>query len=612
MGKRFLYLLKLAAFWFAYFIVWKVLFLVYNLRLTLNLPMHERFLVFAYGAKMDISVSCYVLLIPIILFVLTSLFRAGWVKPVLRIYTLVLLIVFTVIAIGDLELYRFWGYRIDTTPLLYLQQPKEAFASVSAWVIIRQLLVGAIWVLIFYQLYRHWVEKNFAPSQKTVWYAPPAFLLFGGLLVIPIRGGFDLAPLNVGTAYFSEHAFANHAAINGLFNLGYALTNTEVTDNPYKFFKDPEMVKKTVKNLYQDNGIKREILKNKRPNVLVILLESFSAKIVETLGGTPGVAPNISRLSKEGILFTNFYASGNRSDKGIVAVLSGFPAQPIASIIKFPGRAQQLPMLCHDLKKEGYHTAYFYGGDINFANMNSYVTMAGFDKIISKDHFPPSTYGAKWGVHDQVTFDTLYQHLQKEQPPFFYMMFTLSSHEPYDVPGKTAIPGDDEYHKYLNSVHYTDQALGDFIERCKKTDWWKNTLVLLVADHGTMHPQPSTVYDPNNFHIPLILLGGALNTKGIEISKYGSQTDIYETLLQQMGLQQPRLEYSKDLLSEGSHSFAWYAYNNGFGMATDSVTLTFDCNSYKPHVWKGNNSKSLIKDGKAYLQQVYQEVVLAK
>ncbi len=189
-----------------------------------------------------------------------------------------------------------------------------------------------------------------------------------------------MAPLNTGVVYFHKtNPFANHAGINVIWNFFQSVAEGHKHLYPDNFY-DSEKAARILTDITHDFGHTQHVLNSDKPNILVIVLESFTAKIIEPLGGMPGVTPQLNQLVHEGILFDNFYASGDRTDKGIVAVLSGYPAQPLSSIIKYPNKTQSLPFLSRSLQSAGYHTSFVYGGDIGFANMESYLTEAVFQQ----------------------------------------------------------------------------------------------------------------------------------------------------------------------------------------------------------------------------------------
>ena len=185
-----------------------------------------------------------------------------------------------------------------------------------------------------------------------------------------------------------------------------------------------------------------------------------SSFLFATLGGEPGLEPHLNKIANEVVLYTNFYANSFRTDRGLVSIFSGYPAQPTTSIMKYPRKTQSLPSIPKSLKAEGYHLYYYYGGDADFTNMRSYLMSMGIDNIVCDKDFPASQRLSKWGAHDEFVFDKLWDNLSDGQieAPFFVAMQTSSSHEPFEVP----------YNKFeekrLNAFAYTDECIGQFIE----------------------------------------------------------------------------------------------------------------------------------------------------
>ncbi|MDX5396682.1 MAG: LTA synthase family protein, partial [Hymenobacteraceae bacterium] len=348
------------------------------------------------------------------------------------------------------------------------------------------------------------------------------------------------------------------------------------TENPYNYLPEEEANARVAELYEQPQAAPLQVLNQPKPNVLFVILESYTAKMVGCMGGAEGVTPALDALAKNGILFDNIYSSGDRSEKGLVALLSGYPVQTTTSIIKTPKKTEQLPHLAEVFKQNGYSTSFYYGGELAFANIKSYLLNAGYERLISKYDFPEESYNSKWGVHDHVLLERLMQDLSQEQKPFFSTVFTLSSHEPYEVPIQAKFPGADEATLFQNSCYYTDQAVGDFMEEAQKQPWWDNTLVVLVADHGHALPTYDPNYAPTKFRIPLIFTGGALTVRDTTIHTLGSQTDIATTLLTQLNLPHEQFKWGKNLLNPQAKPFAFYVFNDGFGWVTKEGVVTFD------------------------------------
>src|SRR5664280_1553994 len=503
--------------------------------------------------------------------------------------------------------YSYWGFRMDFTPILYLKTPKEALASVSLFKIIGTLFSVLAMSFIFIFFYNRFIDRFFKGFERVRYWLPGIlfFIILWASLLLPIRGGFGVAPINAGAVYFSKNMFLNHTAINAVWNVGYSGFGQRPVKNPYEF-GDLSAAKSLVDTLVEDKGKTERVLNTLKPNIIIIVLESFSGYLIGPLGGDSLVTPNINRYAREGILFSNFYASGTRTDKAMPAILDGYPAQPAQSIIKEPKKTQTLPSLVKILIENGYHSSFWYGGEINFANFNSFVIGSGFHDIITKRNFDPVNYNSKWGVHDHILFQTIKDSMKIAREPFLKVILTLSSHEPFDVPMAPVFTGSDIGNKYRNSVYYTDKTIGSFLDWAKQTDWWKNTLIILVADHAARIYDDMPNYKQNVFRIPMLWVGGALTKHGMRISKIGSQVDIPVTLLDQLGLKGD-FPFSKDLLSEKSKSFAFYTYNEGFGFITDSSAVGFDLKSRTSMMSEGKDPISAEKKGKAFLQVLFND-----
>ena len=351
------------------------------------------------------------------------------------------------------------------------------------------------------------------------------------------------------------------------------------------------------------------LLTTQRPDVLFIILESFSSHLMESLGGTPGVAVCLDSLAAEGVLFTNIYANSFRTDRGLVAVLSGYPAQPTTSIMKYPRKTQSLPAIAGSLRKAGYRTKYYYGGDADFTNMRSYLMSSGFEEIVSDQDFPVSDRLSKWGAHDHLLFDRLLADLQAEAEPSaadtdvpcYRVLQTSSSHEPFEVPYSRL------QNNRLNAFAYTDSCVGSFIRRFKELPQWQNTLIVLVPDHLGAYPEDVTNFELRRYHIPLLLAGGAVKEPR-RIDTYGSQHDLAATLLSQLGLPHGVFAFSKDLLNPEAPHFAFFTVPDAFGMVTPDNQLIYDCQADRVVVDEGTSPGRNLAPGKAYLQKLYDDL----
>jgi len=426
------------------------------------------------------------------------------------------------------------------------------------------------------------------------------------LLFIAIRGGIGIASLTTSTAYFSKNQFANHAAINPVWNVGFSLTESDDLQRKYMYYSDKKR-QELLKPLNQGNGTVTKLLNTNRPNIILIITESLTAKALEATGGRADIMPRLNQLVKEGIVFTDLYAASDRTDKGIAAVLAGYPSLPGSSPLKYQKLTEKLAFIPHKLNAEGYTSEFYYGGTLEFANYRSFLVQAGFDKMISDNDFPPADRKSKWGAFDHVVFDRFLADTPDNDNNFFKTILTLTSHEPFETPVAPVFSGNDDETKFMNSLHYTDGALGNFIKEAKTRKWWNNTLVIIIADHGSRMPGNSDNFDKARFHIPMIWLGGALNTKDTIIDNLSSQTDMAATLFAQLGINADEFKFSKNIISSGYVAYSFFTFSNGFGfqkpgklLLYNTITNTFTGSEQSP-------DSTDAKQGKAILQSLYQD-----
>lgn len=609
MKARLYFLVKYFLFWLVFFTFSRLYFLIYELNQTMVTPFHDFWGIFVRGAWMDASLIGYILFLSGLFIAILFYSYGKWIRLVFKYYTTILLVIFSFIVISDAELYRNWGFRIDATPILYLKTPGDAFASVKPLLIILLTLLAILVFVLFFYSFKRWVLPKDESFSKGKWWFIPVFVFFSATMIIPIRGGFGIAAMNPGKVYFSQNMFSNHAALNPIWNMMYSVSKSSSINKKYPDYIEKSKGQAIVNKLLSDNGKVENLLKTDRPNIVLILLESFSAKMIGSLRGLPDITPNFNKFSSEGILFSRMFASGDRSDKGIIAVVSGFPAQSTQSIIKYPLKSQKLPTISGLLDSVGYRTSFYYGGDPDFANIRSFLYSAKFRKIITQDDFPKSYRNSKWGVHDEYVYKKLIQDIDTAKGPFFKMYFTLSSHEPFEIPSKPKFLGDDEQTKFFSSVHYADSCLGAFISEAKTKEWYKNTLFILIADHGHRYPGNDPNFSVEKFKIPMLWIGGALNGESLVIGKTGSQTDLASTLFTQLGISSKKFKFSKDLLSDGVNPFAYYAFNDGFGFVTDSTTIIFDHTGKKYIKQEGRNIDNVTDQAKSYFSY-YQNIFL--
>ena len=611
MVAKFKFLLFYFLSWVVFFDLLRIVFLIYHFDKTKHLSFNTILSSFWYGLRMDISVAAYIIA-PLCLFVLLSLFIHFFRRLfIYRIYTFIVLLLIALISFFDLEIYNQWGFRIDSTPLKFLDTPKEAFASVSHLPLFYLFIIFIICYALFYFCFKYILSRIFFQQQNKYRIATAMIiLLFMGSLIIPIRGGFQLAPLNQSSVYFSTNNYANHAAINASWNFLHSLVSKGASGkNPYQYVS-AQRAKEVADSLYSGVSTTEQLIRfsaDTATNVIFIIWESFTEKAIHISIENKEVTPQFNRLKKEGIYFSNVYASGDRTNKGIPAILSGYPAMPNTTIIHSPGKAEKLRVLSQLFKERGYQTPFFYGGEPEFANIKSYLLHGGFDPIVGKNDFDSKDMNSKWGAHDGVVMNRVLEDLNKSKKPFFATWLTLTSHEPFENPVSPVFNGSDNTIKFLNSLHYTDQVVSDFVNKCSQQLWWNNTVMIITGDHG--HILPATESKAVDFRTPMLWIGGALNKKGIIIDKVVSQLDIAAMLSKQAGFNSSDFPFSKNSLDPETKSWAFFSFNNGFGFVDSLGCLVFDNVGKMPIKEEGNIGPKEAEAGKAMQQFFYDDFI---
>ncbi len=596
------------AIFIAFGLMQKVVFLVMYHRLFCGVSFADRLSVLIHGLPMDCSIAGYLTVIPALLIIVANITACKVVAVVERIYYGIVALALALITCLDLALYGYWGFRLDMTPIFYFTtSPEAAMASAQWW----QMLVGIVGVTAittalycaFTAIQRH---LTIAPQRRPATIAVMALLTVS--LFIPIRGGVTVSTMNISRSYFSDNKMLNHAAVNPAFSLLYSATHQSINSNPFQLMTDVEMEQQlaalnamciTAATADTDTvaQLPANLLSVDKPDVYLVILESFSAHLMPSLGGE-AVAVNLDSLAREGVSFTNFYANSFRTDRALPPILSGFPAQPTMSILKYVEKAEKLPGIPTALKQLGYQSHYYYGGDINFANINAYMISIGFDEIICDKNFDMADRTGKWGAHDHLVFSRALADADKaanSSVPRFVTIQTSSSHEPFEVPYASPRFVDEPQ---KNAFAYTDSCLMAFVDGLRKLPTWNRSLVIMVPDHLGAWPL-NLPEATDRHHVPLVMVGGALKRHSLAVNTPGSQIDIAATLLRQLGADTKPFTFSKDLLNPQSPHFAVFTEPELIEIVTPTDTMSYNIET-------GTGTAQAVK---AYLQKLYQTIV---
>ena len=582
-----------------------------------KIEISEIFASFWYALPLDVATACYILIIPIIILLIQTVITTKWLNYTNLAYTFLVLVAYILITTAEIGIYDEWKTKLQFKALNYLSNPDEIYNSTSTSTFFILIFILILQVVISYWFYRKFVFVKINETPRNVIFSSLFFLIVSTMLFLGIRGGINEIPITQSKSYFSKHSFINLASVNSGYSLWIStLENYKFKDaNPYEFY-NPEEATRRVNELHE---IKKDttihILKTKRPNIIILLMESWSADLIQSLDGKEGITPQFRKSENEGILFTDFYASGNRSQQAMSAILAGFPSTPITAITHNLDKITQLPSLTKTLEKEGYSSSFYFGGQLMYGGINSFITVNGFDIIKDVSDFDDDLPRGKLGIFDEYILNEQIVELNNEKQPFFSVLFTVSTHSPYDQPMDDVInwASNDNQNGYLNSAYYTDKCLGEYFENARKQTWYNNTLFILVADHSHNTYKNWPVDSKEYRKIPLLLYGDVIKDeyRGKKINRIGSQTDIASTLLSQFNVEAKDFFWSRNLFNPTTNEFAYYEATDGVGWITPNGYFVYKktTDNYPELQINPQLKDSIIMDGKSYLQVVFKQFI---
>ncbi|HRT12992.1 MAG TPA: sulfatase-like hydrolase/transferase [Bacteroidales bacterium] len=618
MIKYFLSILKHYLFWFLFFAFGRIFFLIANQDLILEIPKSEIFATFWHALLLDYSAISYILVIPFILLTLQLIFNRKFLNLLLKIYMITFIILCSILIFSDISIYDEWSLKINYKAIAYLKNPSEVIESASSTHTLTVILGTIFLSFISIYSYLHWIIKPHIDVKKR-FYIPAFFILLIGLGIqfIGIRGGVSPIPISQSAAYFSKHQILNDAAVNVPWNLMHSSIRFSSLNynNPFAHL-DETTARATIKELFTvptDSSL--SVLKSENINIVLIVLESWSADLIETITGEEGITPFFHELEKGGILFTQLYANGHRSQQGLSAILSGFPPIPIQVITDNIEKYQNLNSLVKDLKKVGYQSSFYFGGDLVYGNLKAYIMFNGFDKIVEEKDFPKDLARGKLTIYDEEVLSYHVKDMRNEKEPFFSMIFTGSTHSPYDEPKKVEqLTWECAELAYLNSAKYTDYCLKKYFDLVKNEPWYDNTLFILVADHSHKTHKQNPYHSPDYQHIPMLWFGKAIKDeyRGTTINAVCSQVDIPLTLLRQLHLPTEHYRWSLDIFNPTTEKFAAFETQWGMNWIRENHFLRYD--GFKDYFYptENENDSLLNKEKlylKSYLQVLYDEYI---
>jgi phosphoglycerol transferase MdoB-like AlkP superfamily enzyme len=513
------------------------------------------------GILLDLSMVGYLSIIPI-LGIFCNKILPVITHKVVQFYGWFTWLFLVIVMASDAYFYYYWGQKTNLGFTQFLGEENAGLFSLET----PTFVVTFLFILLgIYGFSRRGANLFHLPEKGSIWTATALLIIS----FVMIRGGVSNVPINISSAYFSKNNALNNAAVNPAWS--FLATELERDKHaPLKFFEQKEQAENILSQINSSKDDYTSLLEpyDSNTNLILIVLESFSAKVVGSVSGEKfGSTPQLDLISGQGISFSNAYASSFRSDKGLLALTTGFPSGARQTLTNFPTELSAKPSVFKLFSKD-YWTSFYYGGNLDFANIK--VLFSDADELKSGDDFVSSKRNT-WGVHDEDVFQTFGDDFITRKKPQFSMLFSLSSHEPFDVPNYQ-----NREDPYLNSISYTDSCLGLLINQIKESDKWSNTLIMITADHGVRRPDNAPIYSDINFKIPLILTGGVVRQDTV-ISEIVSQSDLPSTVASY--LNKPFIFSQQSVLQPSN--IAFYSYHNGIATVAPDCIQFYDFDQKK-------------------------------
>ena len=556
-----------------YFSIFRIIFLILNFVYN-DIPVHTYLLAFIHGLRFDITTIAFLTLPIWLLIVLISfpLFNGKLNKTfklLFRGYYFILIPLVSIIYIIDIGFFWEYSTRINYLALEYL----DHIDTIIGTILIQfpyNLLLFSIPFLIYLEIKILHKKLNNVPIPGfTRLYDWGGFILISIIiLTISIRGGFQNKPLNWSHSNFSHFRLTNNIVLNPIWNLGYTIKSYLKEKGVDKFSNINITLDESIKILQKKSDINSiKLIDKQRPflinhissipennsNIIIILMESFAGQYIGSLGNNENITPEFDKLSREGILFTNMFSAGTRSNRGVSATLLSFPALPrYESIMEDGSVNQDFSSIATILQSRNYLSSFFYPGDVGYDNMGGFLKSQGFDNIYGQEIYDKNSFSTSWGVSDESLFNTSYEFILKQKEPFVTTILTTSNHIPYTYP--SSVLKNKYNNNRLGAFAYSDMALGKFMQKMKSSPIYDRTIFVILGDHGFL----SDEFDQNksielsSYHIPCLIIAPNLEP-GIN-NRISGQIDIIPTILPLLGGEVVHHSWGKNLLTEPNES----------------------------------------------------------
>jgi len=567
------------------FSVLRLALLVYNREMILDTPASTFFEAFANGLRFDLRLVVY-LCVPMVLALFSA--RAMAARGFFRLWLTVTSSIALFLGLMEMDFYREFHQRLNGLVFQYVKEDPKTVMSMLwyGFPVVRYLLAWAVGTVILTLAFKAadrltrprgpFSGGNVGTRQVAPWYARLAvFVVCLLICVVAVRGTLRQGPpLRWGDVYTTESNFANQLGLNGTLSLIAAAKDRmgEDRNNIWKATLPQEQAQKVVREMLvmpDDKLVDADIAAVRRDytppadktlpikNVVVILMESMAGHSVGALGAPGNITPYLDKLSKEGLLFDRFFSNGTHTHQGMFATMACFPNLPgFEYLMQTPEGSHKLSGLPQLLSARKYDDVYVYNGDFAWDNQSGFFSNQGMTNFVGRNDFVNPVFSdPTWGVSDQDMFDRGLVELKAREngKPFYALLQTLSNHTPYALP--TPLPVErvtdrGTLNEHLTAMRYADWALGQFFEKARKEPYFKETLFVIVGDHGFGNERQITEMDLGRFNVPMLMIAPGIQEKfGTRDHTVGTQIDIVPTIMGRLGGEVRHQCWGRDLLN---------------------------------------------------------------
>ncbi len=575
------------------FEVTRVLFFIFNYSVFKSISFTETLSVLFWGLRFDFAAIFYLNSV----FILLHLIPGGFKEK--KSYQLLLKIIFLFVnALAllmnfvDCAYFEYLGKR-STADFFKLFGMGNDVANLLPQYIKDFWYVALLWIATLIAAWFFYPKiKQVSVSQKqltikNIFIQTGISVLLIGLF-FSIARGWELKPLRIISAV--EYTDARYASL--LLNTPFTILNTynieQIEDKKYFPEEELDSYFNPVKQFQNTEKFTKK-------NVVVIILESFSRAYIGALNNNKGHTPFLDSLIKKSLCFTNAYANGKRSIEALPSIIASLPPLMSEPFISSNYSANHINSLAGILKKEGYKTAFFHGGDNGTMGFDLFAKSAGFEEYCGrKEYNNEKDYDGNWGIFDEPFMNFFVEKMNNYKEPFFTCLFTLSSHHPYSVPEKYKNKFQGGELDILKSIEYTDFALSEFFREAEKKAWFNNTLFIITADHTAPVIEEHYKTKTGMFAIPIIYYAPGDTAFSGFSERITQQIDIMPSVLDYLNYKNAFVGFGNSVFDTTNTFFAINFLDDYYQFIQNNFVLHF--NGEKPIALYDIQTDSLMKE----------------